>query len=171
MQKGAYALGLDTGHTLVHFGPRIYAWLLRALASWLAGRPAGAAGWLSDWLHDWLAGSLDSPGQFGFGTHFVFRGMLVYAPFLRYYRFNWCLERLLWAQNRKKRIGATLGPRLKPGCSGSWLVGWPAGRATGTAGRAADWLAEWLAGRLAPWTRLDRLALGPILYFPGSACF
>ena len=103
------------------------------LAAWLAGRPAGAAGWLPDWLSAWLASWL-----LGFSCtvrlweHFsFFRSIIVLASFLRYYRSNWCLERLLWGYKPEKQIGDTLAPRVKPGDSGSWLAGWPTGRPGG----------------------------------------
>ena len=61
MGSGATEWGSTPDTLRVHFGPRIWAWLLRVLAGWLIGwpaGPAGAAGWVADWLAEWLAGCL-----------------------------------------------------------------------------------------------------------------
>ena len=89
LESGASALGLATGHTL---GP-LWAQDLRLAAPGPSGRPGSRSGWLGSRLADLLAGSLDSPGQFGFWEPlFVFSGVTL---ILREYRSKWDLERLL----------------------------------------------------------------------------
>ena len=143
-----------------HFGPKIQAWLLRVLAGWLAGRPAGRPELLAGWLTGWLngTGSLDSPGQLGFGTHFFcFPGLLVFesgASALG--RDTGHTLDPLWAQDLSL---AAPGP--------GWLAGRLAGRAAEAAGWVADWLAEWLAVCLLGLSWTARL-WEPLFFFRGG---
>ena len=115
------------------------------------------AGWLTGWLNG--TGSLDSPGQLGFGTHFFcFPGLLVFesgASALG--RDTGHTLDPLWAQDLSL---AAPGP--------GWLAGRLAGRAAEAAGWVADWLAEWLAVCLLGLSWTARL-WDPLFFFPGWA--
>ena len=118
MESGASTLGLDSRHTVVHFGPRVYAWLLQALAGW----PAGGAGRLPDWLAvslaNWLLGL---PGLFSLGVRFVF-SFSGYA----------CAGSILGILGHQLVSGASALVLETKTKTRSWLAGWLNGLLAGS---------------------------------------
>ena len=136
----------------LHFGPRMWAWLLQVLAGWLAGRPAAPAGGVADWLapRALLDSSALGPYSFFFrgGLLFVFWGILIFAVFLREYAPNGVWSNRSGAPHRN-HLGSTLGPGSGPVAPGpGWLAGWQAGRPELLAAWLTGWLNGWLAGSL-----------------------